>query len=253
MELYQREALEIIRAAGVELSVLSNRALIETWGIYSCEIRNCFWAPCNPQEAARFASWANGKPIIKRELVKAHRAVVTRKENRAAARRGRPPLRFVMGFDGHRIPDNRVHSNDERRPEVQRTPLEALMTIHELIDSTNLWCAEQGIAPTAPGSKREVDEAMVRYCCKYELLDRPGCPNDGRRRGFTGKHAGQLRAIRLLQARSLSFKDINSILHGRPLEQLREIEREELNIHKAMHGQGCIEEVRPRTGSPRWA
>ena len=127
------------------------------------------------------------------------------------------------------------------------------MTVHELADSVNRWCVEQGVVPTTRGSKPVVDEAMVRYCCKYGLLDQPGSPSDGRRRGFSQKHACQLRAIRLLQARALSMHDINTILHGRSQAELCELEAEELCLLKGHPLPRRDGGMQPRHGAPRWA
>ena len=251
--MYQREMAKAIREAGSRLSILSDRALGRSLGRLFVRNPKSVLGHGRGGEIFRFIQWAKGKPSVGRQVEKAHHENSHRKAERAATRRARPHARFVLGWDNQRFSDPRIHSRDERPAEVRKVPHEPLMTIHELTDSINRWCAEQGVLPTTAGSKPMVDEQMVRYCCKYSLLDRPGSPSDGRCRGFSQKHACQLRAIRLLQARSLSFADINTILHGRSLPELLEIEQEELCLHQGRAPSDCGGGLQRRVGAPRWA
>ena len=103
-----------------------------------------------------------------------------------------------------------------------------LVSIQELADSINKWCFEHGIAPTNGQAGERITERIIRYYRVRGLLDAPGSESGGKRRGFSEKHACQLRIIRLLQARSQALEEIDEQLRGRSLDQLREIEREEL-------------------------
>ena len=73
----------------------------------------------------------------------------------------------------------------------------------------------------------------MRYYRTRGLLDAPGGEGgrgrdrDGRR-GFTEKHAAQLRLIRLFQARGLPLEHIHEQLRDRPVEALHAMERREL-------------------------
>ena len=249
----QREAAKLIRESGADVSILSDRALAEMWGLYSCETANRFWKPCHQDEVSRFVAWANGKPGIRRELAKAKHEAVRRKNEREEARQARPSAHFVLAWDGQRIADPTIRAGRRAPVDICRATPEPLMTVHELVDSVNQWCSEQQVFPASLGSKALVDVPWVRYCCKYSLLDRPGSPANGRRRGFSQKHACQLRTIRLLQARSLCLADINTILHGRTLPQLREIEHEELCLLHGVVTHDFSESSPRRTRTPRWA
>ena len=79
-------------------------------------------------------------------------------------------------------------------------------------------------------------ERNIRYYRARGLLDAPGSETGEKRRGFSEKHACQLRAIRLLQARALPLEQIQETLRDRTFEQLQEIEREEL---RKLNGAGA--------------
>ncbi len=112
----------------------------------------------------------------------------------------------------------------------------SLVSIQELADSINKWCFEHGIAPTNGQAGERITERNIRYYRARGLLDAPGSETGEKRRGFSEKHACQLRAIRLLQARSLPLEQIQETLRDRTFEQLQEIEREEL---RKLNGAGA--------------
>ena len=107
-------------------------------------------------------------------------------------------------------------------------PSSELISIRELADSINKWCYEHGITPTNGQAGERITERIIRYYRARGMLDAPGSESGEKRRGFSAKHACQLRVIRLLQARSQALEEIEEQLRGRSLEQLQEVEREEL-------------------------
>lgn len=111
-----------------------------------------------------------------------------------------------------------------------------LISIQELADSINQWCYEHGITPTNGQAGERITERIIRYYRARGLLDAPGSDTGEKRRGFSEKHACQLRVIRLLQARSQALEEIGEQLRGRSLEQLQEVEREEL---RKLNGAGA--------------
>lgn len=259
MELYRREAVKLVRETDARFSVLSDKALVELWGMYSCETVNQFWVACDHDEVQRFVVWAQENRFASGAIYQAQRQGCYRPNVSERLRRAPNAKRYVQVWDHHRVPDTRLRSGAGRsaaRPGMDkpRTGFQVpLITVHELIRSINAWCLEEGIKPTAPGSSVLVNERMIRDFCGQGLLDPPGSPEDGRRRGFSEKHASQLRAIRLLQARSLPLKDINGYLFGLTLERLREIEREELALLKGTFLPGTSGWTERRSGEPRWA
>ncbi len=112
----------------------------------------------------------------------------------------------------------------------------ALVSIEQLADSINRWCSEHGIIPTNGQTGERVTERNIRYYRARGLLDPPGTGTGEQRRGFSEKHAAQLRGIRLLQARSLPLEQIQAQLGGRSLDELQEIERQEL---RKLNGAGA--------------
>ena len=106
-------------------------------------------------------------------------------------------------------------------------------SIGELVREVNRWCEEHHIVPASGQSAERLTERNVRYYRTRGLLDAPGGEGgrgrdrDGRR-GFTEKHAAQLRLIRLFQARGLPLEHIHEQLRDRPVEALHAMERREL-------------------------
>lgn len=115
-------------------------------------------------------------------------------------------------------------------------PASTLISIQELADSVNKWCYEHGIVPTNGQAGERITERIIRYYRARGMLDAPGSETGEKRRGFSEKHACQLRVIRLLQARSQALEEIEGQLRGRSLEQLQEVEREEL---RKLNGAGA--------------
>ena len=109
-----------------------------------------------------------------------------------------------------------------------------LVSILELADAINRWCAEHGIMPTNGQTGERVTERNIRYYRARGLLDPPG--GGEQRRGFSEKHAAQLRSIRLLQARSVPLEQIQEQLRDKSLDELREIEHQEL---RKLNGAGA--------------
>ena len=111
-----------------------------------------------------------------------------------------------------------------------------LVSIQELADSINKWCFEHGITPSNGQAGERITERIIRYYRARGLLDPPGSGTGEKRRGFSEKHACQLRTIRLLQVHSMPLDQIQEQLQDRSLDQLREIEREEL---RKLNGAGA--------------
>ncbi len=106
-------------------------------------------------------------------------------------------------------------------------------SIGELVQEVNRWCEDHQIAPASGQAAERLTERNVRYYRTRGLLDAPGGEGDrGRerdgRRGFTEKHAAQLRLIRLFQARGLPLEHIRDQLRDRSVEDLHAMERREL-------------------------
>ena len=105
---------------------------------------------------------------------------------------------------------------------------EPLVSIEQLADSINRWCAEHGIIPTNGQTGERITERNIRYYRARGMIDAPGSGTGEQRRGFSEKHAAQLRGIRLLQARAVPLEQIQAQLSGKTLEALRDLEKEEL-------------------------
>ena len=103
-----------------------------------------------------------------------------------------------------------------------------LVTAQQLAEATNRWCLEHGGVPANGQAGERITVRNIRYYRARGILDAPGAGSGEKRRGFSEKHAGQLRALRLLQARSLPLEEIGQQLRGRSLEELRRLEEEEL-------------------------
>ncbi len=111
-----------------------------------------------------------------------------------------------------------------------------LVSIQALADATNQWCQEQGILPANGQAGERITERNIRFYRARGLLDAPGAGDDvGKRRGFSEKHAYQLRVIRLLQSRAMPLDQIREQLRGQGTEALQEMERQEL---RRLHGSG---------------
>ncbi len=114
-----------------------------------------------------------------------------------------------------------------------------LVSIQALADATNQWCREHGVLPANGQAGQQITERNIRFYRARGLLDAPGAGDDvGKRRGFSEKHAYQLRVIRLLQARSVPLEDIREQVRARSLETLQELERQELR--KLHDGAGVV-------------
>ena len=109
-----------------------------------------------------------------------------------------------------------------------RVPAGSLISVEELADLINRWCAEHGVAPANGQAGERITERNIRYYRTRGLLDAPGSGTGEHKRGFSEKHVAQLRAIRLLQARPLPLEQIQTQLAGRSLDELQELERQEL-------------------------
>ncbi len=91
----------------------------------------------------------------------------------------------------------------------------------ELADSVNQWCSEHRLEPANGQVATTISERNIRFYRTIGLLDAPSC---GGGRGYGEKHFRQLVAIRLLQSRGLPLRRVRESLHGRSLEELKEIE-----------------------------
>jgi DNA-binding transcriptional MerR regulator len=97
----------------------------------------------------------------------------------------------------------------------------------ELARRVNEWCDEHQIKPANGQSGDTVTERNVRFYRTSGLLDAP----EG---GFGEKHLLQLVAVRILQAQGLPLRRIRELLHGRNLDDLREIQRRGVVEARAM-------------------
>ena len=111
-----------------------------------------------------------------------------------------------------------------------------LVSIKELADGVNAWCFEHGVIPANGQAGERITERNIRFYRARGILDAPGSATGEKRRGFSEKHACQLHAVRLLQARGVGLEQIQERLHGRSLEELQEFEREEL---RKLNGAGA--------------
>jgi DNA-binding transcriptional MerR regulator len=105
---------------------------------------------------------------------------------------------------------------------------EPLVTIQELARATNEWCLAQGVAPANGQAGERITERNIRYYRARGILDAPGAGAGDRRRGFSSKHAGQLRALRVLQARAVPLAEIARQIAGRTVEELQALTEGEL-------------------------
>jgi DNA-binding transcriptional MerR regulator len=96
------------------------------------------------------------------------------------------------------------------------------LSVTELADRVNAWCAEHAIEPASGQAGASVTERNIRFYRSTGLLD---APETGGGRGFGEKHFLQLAAIRLLQAQGLPLRRIRELLFGRTIAELREIQR----------------------------
>ena len=113
---------------------------------------------------------------------------------------------------------------------------EELVSIQQLADGVNRWCFEHGVVPANGQAGERITERNIRFYRARGILDSPGSGTGEKRRGFSEKHTGQLRAVRLLQARGVALEQIAERLRGLSLEQLQEFEREEL---RKLNGAGA--------------
>lgn len=109
-------------------------------------------------------------------------------------------------------------------------PRPAIFSIRALADGVNQWCEENGVRPVNGQSAPLLNDRNIRYYRLRGLLDAPGsgAPEGAARRGFTEKHAAQLRVIRLLQARGLPLDRIQVTIAGLSLDELQTFQRREM-------------------------
>lgn len=105
---------------------------------------------------------------------------------------------------------------------------EGLVSIKELAEGVNQWCFDHGVIPANGQAGEKITERNIRFYRTRGLLDAPGSETGEHKRGFSAKHIAQLRAIRLLQARSVGLEGIRAALENRSLAELQELERAEL-------------------------
>lgn len=141
------------------------------------------------------------------------------------------------------------------RPTPARASPGRLWSIGELVQEVNRWCEEHRIAPASGQAAEHLTERNVRYYRTRGLLDAPGTAGNGRgraadgRRGFTDKHAAQLRLIRLFQARGLPLEHIHDQLQDRPVEELLAMERRELGAPELPMSTGLTPEPEKTVGT----
>jgi DNA-binding transcriptional MerR regulator len=117
------------------------------------------------------------------------------------------------------------------------------LSLEELSQQVNAWCAEHGIEPASGQVGELVSERNVRY---YRTLGLVDAPVDGR---YTEKHLLQLSAIRLLQAQGLPLRRIRELLYGRSLSDLQEIRRR--GLVEARKATGALRVAMP-VGDELW-
>jgi DNA-binding transcriptional MerR regulator len=93
------------------------------------------------------------------------------------------------------------------------------LSLDELSQKINAWCAEHEIIPANGQAGEVVSERSVRYYRTLGLVDAPEGGTYGE------KHLLQLTAVRLLQAQGLPLRRIRELIYGRSLPELREIRR----------------------------
>jgi len=104
------------------------------------------------------------------------------------------------------------------------------LSISELADRVNEWCAEHGIQPANGQSGELVSERNIRFYRTSGLVDAPASGGSG----YSEKHFLQLAAVRLLQAQGLPLRRIRELLFGRTMAELREIQKRGLAEAKAL-------------------
>src|SRR5262245_45832305 len=103
--------------------------------------------------------------------------------------------------------------------------MNAMMSVEQLADTVNDWCAEHGISPASGQVGERITVRNIRY---YRTLGLIEPPELGGGQGFGEKHRLQLAAIRLLQAQGLPLGRIQELLFGRSLEELKQIQKKGL-------------------------
>ncbi|HAM72521.1 MAG TPA: hypothetical protein DCM86_12840 [Verrucomicrobiales bacterium] len=120
------------------------------------------------------------------------------------------------------------------------------VSLRELADQVNAWCARHGVVPVNGQAGEVLNERSLRYYRTLGLIDPPSV---GGGKGYGEKHRLQLMGIRMLQAEGLPLSRIRSLLYGRGIEDLRQMERLALAERQATRGQGMV----PATGGESWA
>jgi len=100
-----------------------------------------------------------------------------------------------------------------------------MFSAERLAEVVNEWCEKHGIRPASGQTGERLSVRNIRYYRALGLLDPPLL---GGGHGFGEKHRLQLAAVRLLQAQGLPLSRIQELLFGRPLEDLRRIEKQGL-------------------------
>jgi len=100
-----------------------------------------------------------------------------------------------------------------------------MFSAERLAEVVNEWCEKHGITPASGQTGERLSVRNIRYYRALGLLDPPLL---GGGHGFSEKHRLQLVAVRLLQAQGLPLSRIQELLFGRPLEDLRRIEKQGL-------------------------
>jgi DNA-binding transcriptional MerR regulator len=105
-----------------------------------------------------------------------------------------------------------------------------MMSVEQLAEAVNDWCDEHGISPASGQAGERMTVRNIRYYRTLGLIDPPAL---GGGQGFGEKHRLQLIAIRLLQAQGLPLSRIQELLFGRPLEDLKQVEKRGLEEMEA--------------------
>jgi DNA-binding transcriptional MerR regulator len=93
-------------------------------------------------------------------------------------------------------------------------------SLPELAAQVNAWCSQHRVAPASGQAAEELSTRTLRYYRTVGLLD---APFSGGGRGYGRRHFLQVVAVRVLQAQGLPLNRIQSLLFGRPDEELETI------------------------------
>lgn len=104
------------------------------------------------------------------------------------------------------------------------------LSLEELSQKVNGWCATHGILPASRGAGEKVTERNIRY---YRTLGLVDAPTMG---AYAQKHFLQLTALRILQSRGVPLRQIRELLYGRSEEDLMDIQRRAQEESSALRG-----------------